>query len=297
MTEPAPPPVEARDAGRALAAGRGDAPPAMEVRVASQPGTEGAVNDDCAVSGPGFVAVLDGVTVPEGTRTGCVHGPAWYVRRLATALLAGDADNPGEPLPELLAGAIRTVRDSHGAGCDLDHPGTPQATVTLLRAAGPYADYLVLCDSPLLLRRGGRVEVVTDPRHTRVVEQLGAMPPGGTPARLRAQVEFQRRYANQPGGYWIAAADPGAARHAVTGRVPLSGADRLTDAALLTDGASCAVAYGLCDWAGLLDVLAGRGPYHLIALVRDAERSDPECRRWPRLKRHDDATAVYCRFS
>jgi hypothetical protein len=47
----------------------------------------------------------------------------------------------------------------------------------------------------------------------------------------------KRQHANRPGGYWIAAADPTAAHHAVRGNVALTGQHRLVRAALLTDGA------------------------------------------------------------
>ncbi|MFE9695167.1 hypothetical protein [Micromonospora sp. NPDC005806] len=55
---------------------------------------------------------------------------------------------------------------------------------------------------------------------------------------------------HQPGGYWVAAADPFAAQHAITGEVPLVSVRRV---AVLTDGAARLVA--LFDWPDVLDVL------------------------------------------
>ncbi|MGH3647605.1 MAG: hypothetical protein ACRDTM_10580 [Micromonosporaceae bacterium] len=277
----------------------------MEVQLASEASPDAAVNEDFAVAVPGFVAVLDGVTAPPGLDTGCVHNPAWYVRRLGTHLVANHSANETASPPELLAAAISAVRDDHGATCDLDHPGTPQSTVCLLRAGPEHADYLVLCDSPLVLDHDGRVEVITDRRHEQTSRQLREAAVAGGYAfgsddrasRLRQLVTSQREHVNRPGGYWIAAANAAAAHHAVTGRLPLTGPARLRRAALLTDGASCAVeAFALMDWTQLLDVLAERGPAHLISLVRQAERSDAVGQRQPRHKRHDDATAAYCRF-
>jgi hypothetical protein len=107
----------------------------------------------------------------------------------------------------------------------------------------------------------------------------------------------KRERANRPGGYWIAAADPAAAHHAVAGSVPLTGTDRLTRAALLTDGASCVVdQYALTDWLGLLDVLQSHGPHHVVELVRATELADPYGYQRPRPKHHDDATIAYCLF-
>jgi hypothetical protein len=42
-----------------------------------------------------------------------------------------------------------------------------------------------------------------------------------------------------------------------------------------------------------VEVLAEQGPDAIIQQVRAAERSDPDGRRWPRGKRHDDASAAY----
>jgi hypothetical protein len=51
--------------------------------------------------------------------------------------------------------------------------------------------------------------------------------------------------------------------------------------------------FGLLDWPSFLEILAEQGPDALIERVRAAETSDPEGRRWPRGKRHDDASAAY----
>ena len=76
------------------------------------------------------------------------------------------------------------------------------------------------------------------------------------------------------------------------------GAGRLRRAALLTDGASCAVEdYGLMDWAALLDVVTGAGPAELLSQVRAAERADPDGLAHARYKRHDDATIATCLFA
>ncbi|MQA25364.1 MAG: hypothetical protein GEU94_07815 [Micromonosporaceae bacterium] len=279
----------------------------VQVSLACQPSpdrlADGSANEDFAFATPDLAAVLDGVTVLPGVETGCAHGPAWHARRLGGHLAAGHTEDPARPLVELLAGAIRSVCDDHGATCDLDHPHTPQSTVCLLRvtegaaasrAATSRADYLVLSDSSLVFDRAGRIEVVTDLRHLR----------HGPDARIRDRARRlqalidKRTRANRPNGYWIAAADPEAARHAVTGAVPLAGPGRLVRAALLTDGASCAVdPYHLMGWQGLLDTVRDAGPHHLISLVRRAEHADPNGERLPRHKRHDDASVIYCELA
>ena len=82
-----------------------------------------------------------------------------------------------------------------------------------------------------------------------------------------------------------------AVQHALTDTVARH---RLRRAAVLSDGATRLVdRFGLLDWPGFLDVLGEQGPDAIITQVRAAEASDPDGRRWPRGKRHDDATAVH----
>lgn len=231
-----------------------------QVSWATDPGSESAPNEDFVLTVPGFAVVLDGVTRAPGTRTGCVHGTPWYVARLAAALagtLLGDSD---ARLADALAHAIDAVAGEHAGTCDLTHRATPATTVAVLRARTDAVDYLVLADSVILLDLGDDVRVVTDPENVAV-----------------------------------AASDPEAAYEAMTGTVPRPGLQR---AAAVTDGASRLVDdFGLADWHDLLDILEADGPGGLIRQVRGAEHRDPEGAWWPRTKRHDDATAVFWRFT
>jgi hypothetical protein len=57
-------------------------------------------------------------------------------------------------------------------------------------------------------------------------------------------------------------------------------------------GARAVDPFQLCDWQGLLTILATAGPGELIRQVRAVEAADPAGIRWPRNKIHDDATAI-----
>ncbi|MFY1634513.1 hypothetical protein ACN27F_14755 [Solwaraspora sp. WMMB335] len=298
------------------------APPVMRVDACSVAAPGQPDNEDQMFQYGGLVGVLDGATAPAGFETGCVHGPAWYVRRLAarlglaaapasTASTASSVSTSARPmsavpLTDILSDAIRAVRDDHGGSCDLDHPGIPSATVCLLRQVGGHLDYLVLGDSPLLFDADGQVGVVADDRLVAAMSKLwgGPRPPGPPAAdpaaadeQYRRAVRWQRQHTNQPDGYWIAAADPAAAAKALCGTLPLTGPGRIRRAALLSDGATRAVEeFDLVDWPGLLDLLTRVGPAELIRRVRVAERDSDNRDQPPRYKRHDDATAILCQF-
>jgi hypothetical protein len=169
------------------------------------------------------------------------------------------------------------------------------------RAAADKASHrspLVLGDTTILLEESAGIRVVTDDRLEHVAAvQHGAMHEHATGSadhahRFADLVTEQRRHRNHPDGFWVASTDPDAARHALTGTVPRHGLRRV---AVLSDGATRLVdRFGLLDWPGFLDILAEQGPDALIQQVRAAEASDPEGRRWPRGKRHDDASAAFC---
>ncbi|MGH3155299.1 MAG: protein phosphatase 2C domain-containing protein [Streptosporangiaceae bacterium] len=252
----------------------------MQISHATRPSpTPGRVNEDLVVSGPGWAFVLDGATPAPGAATGCRHDVPWLVRRLARALATRLTLTAAErPLPEILAGAIGELRDAHAGACDLGNPDSPSSTAAIARAGGTTLDYLVLCDSPILLRHtGGRLTVVADDRLARL--------PGGPPYAS----ELIRARRNQPGGFWVASTDPTAAYQAVCGQAELT---ELTDAALFTDGVTRLAEWYGYPWPVILDYLRDQGPDALIDLVRAAERGYPH----PRHKQHDDATVAHLRW-
>ncbi|MFI6509949.1 protein phosphatase 2C domain-containing protein [Streptosporangium sp. NPDC050855] len=261
----------------------------------------GRRNEDFVGTTPEVFVLLDGAGTPDGSGSGCIHGVGWYVRSLGSTLLAGMVQDNGT-LTEILGNGIKAVASLHDFVCDLTHPGSPSATVVMVRRTGDELEYLVLADSVLLLDLVGEAEptVVCDDRealvgrtHRSVLDTLAHGSPDHVTAH-REYVETMRGHRNREGGFWVAAVDPLTAERALTGTLP---ADRVRAIALLSDGASRLVdRFGLATWREVLDILEGPGPGELIHRVREAERTDPLGSRWPRTKVHDDATAAYCLF-
>ncbi|MET8908037.1 hypothetical protein [Micromonospora sp. NPDC004551] len=261
--------------------------------MATSAGTAGRPNEDFAGAVPGAAVLLDGAGIP-GTESICSHGVAWYTHRLGGALLGRLSPGDGRDLVTVLATAIDEIAAEHGATCDLADPGSPQATVVIVRAHRGRLDHLLLADTFLVLdQAGGGPLVVTDEREVAARRACSVPLAGvaeGTPEydRVRAAcTRALRARRNRPGGYWIAKDDPHAAEEAVTGSRPLRD---LSGVALLSNGASRIVSpYGLTDWPGVLDLLTADGPAEVIRRVRRAEAGASAGAAPP-----DDATVVHC---
>ena len=269
----------------------------MRVSMATAPAYPDQPNEDFVAASPHGVVLLDGAGL-SGNTTKCVHGVAWYARRLGTALLARLTDEAD--LKTILATAICEIAESHAETCNPgDDPATPSSTVIVLRRAGDAIEYLVLADSVLVLDTGEDPPIViTDDREAKIGKRYRARMDAltnGTPEHDEARRDYVRAvqaHRNTSGGFWVAAANPEAAEHAIAGSYP---AKFVRAAALLSDGASrLADWFHLTGWRGLLSILDSQGPNTLIDQVRDAEASDPHGIRWPRGKTHDDATVAYC---
>jgi len=152
----------------------------------------------------------------------------------------------------------------------------------------------------LVLDRSDKCEVVTEGHaHVASAEQAEADKyPIGDPHKAEAmlrmkKVELAQR--NVPGGFWVASTDPRAANHALTGEVPVN---ELRRALLMSDGAARLTdKFGLLSHIEALELVSTQGPQELLRQVRAAEAQDPDGRTWPRNKKSDDATIVFCDFT
>ncbi|MBB4695409.1 protein phosphatase 2C domain-containing protein [Paractinoplanes abujensis] len=237
--------------------------------------------------------MLDGATAR--TDTGCQHGVSWYAAHLGAALSEG-AHDVNQSLPHVLSMGIERVASLHPS-CDLTHEGTPSAAVAIVRIAGDWAEYLVLGDVSVVFDDGNDPIVVSDERvsQTALVERRAAdAHPIGTAKKQQAMIRMKHAelaMRNRHGGYWIAAADPSVAEHALIGRLPEASLRRF---AVLTDGAARAISpFNEMEWRDLLDLAEAESPESVLRRVRAAEAADPYGIRWPRNKRSDDATIAF----
>jgi hypothetical protein len=256
----------------------------MLVRLSSQPGATAVPNEDWAWADESIIVVLDGGTAR--TETGCVHGVPWYAARLGESIVEATARTG---LRAVLAHAIRSVAERHGS-CDLSHPATPSAAAAIVTRTGDDLEYLVLGDITIVAETDEGISVVVDERvdaTARPERDEADRHPYGSPEKQAALLTMKHAELaarNSSGGYWVAAQDDRVVGEALAGR--WHGVRRL---AVLTDGAARIVRmFGELGWQQVLD----HDPASLIERVRELESTDPDCRRWPRNKRHDDATVA-----
>lgn len=273
----------------------------MKVTGVSTPTRPFKENEDWLGSGPDMVVVLGGCGVGDVVTANierhCVHGLAWYVRTLGTAMLRTGSD-AATPLPDVLATALAETAAAHHGRCDLRHPETPAATVVAVRQNQETIEYLILSDATLVVDDGSEEPIVlTDDRSARLtLEEYGDAPYGSQAfaeiARRRADQVVRMR--NRPEGFPIAASDPQTAYRAVAGQLSRAQARR---ALLASDGATRLVTpFGQLTWLGLLNLAETHGPEEIIARTRAVEKSDPQAKRWRRDRIHDDGTAAFCLF-
>jgi hypothetical protein len=269
------------------------------IEVAERPGVglDGAVrpSEDVVVVLPHAIVLLDGATsvdpeLPSG---------GWYASRLAGELAGRLAGYPNADLADLLAAAIKTVARDHSLV-----PGrSPSSTVAVLRWSDTAIEGLVLADSPIVAFTADGPSVLADTRISSLPRGAGyrdrLLSGGGYGenhvAALRKAVETTATRRNVEGGFWVAEADPDAAHQAERASWPR---EDVTAVLMASDGVTCGIdTYGVFpDWSALHDLATTKGPEAVLDVVRAAELSDPDGKRWPRPKPHDDQALVVADF-
>jgi hypothetical protein len=175
-----------------------------------------------------------------------------YVDTLGAEITRQLEQEPTRDLVQIMEASIADAAD----GLDLERGAAPSSTVSIVRVRGDVVDLYALGDSAIYYGGGQETVELTDdriahlgiPEHREYRERLalGHGYDGKHRELLKALQRQQARYRNRPGGYWIAEADPAAARHALTQTMA---AHEIAWAVLATDGAYGPMAHlGLDDW-------------------------------------------------
>ncbi len=264
----------------------------------SAPGRPGRPNEDrCGATGR-FAWVIDGATGLGDEQL--MDGPsdaAWLAGEMDAAFREFADAAPGPAA--LLAMTARICEDKFLAQrrrAPAERFELPTAAVLLAEFGAEGIALAELGDCAIHIEADGALTRFGGTESGRALEQQNAqnmmVAGGGRSPQVVSFLRKVRNMANMPGGYPIFAPEAGAADGARLHRLPVLAGDAL----LVSDGYEAAVDdYALYDGKGLLAAARTNVRIPLDAL-RDVEAADPDCRRFPRFKPSDDATALLVRF-
>ncbi len=265
------------------------------------------VNERC-----GLYGVVDGATslVPYRGTGGETGGFA--AARLVADYMNGLAEGPGEG-PEALAGTLiqanRLLREAMvRAGIDTGrHEQLWSACAVVVRIGERWIDYAQAGDCMLAAYgKDGTIRVVTHDQLAHVDDATKAVWTQGAAQGLTTrdelwahalpQIVLGRKLANRDGGYAVLNGDPAFAGCVEFGRI-----NRLNLGSLLlfTDGLYLPVLPGESDRDGAGEVAAkvrDMGLERYMDWLIGTEESDPDCIRFPRVKKSDDKSAIRIRL-
>lgn len=275
------------------------------IKSCSRPGN--IHNEDAFVTGPSFLAVLDGATgLNKVHLTGAATDAQWLSRRTAE-LLEALLPDPALELPEALRRAARAVK------AELDQMGYrdlqdayPSASVSIVRIRDGYLEGCVLGDCPVLVARRDGVDLIYDDavarRDAAVLRWMAetcrqrAIPMAEARKLAEPLLLKNRQEMNREESYWIFEPTGAGIAHIRTFRYPL---EEAAAAALLTDGffAWYDPLRQVDSPRALMDSLGALPLDGLLDQLRAVENGDPDLINFPRFKLSDDATAVYAALS
>jgi Protein phosphatase 2C len=272
----------------------------------SEPGA--ACNEDAIGATPSAAWVIDGTKGPFDHKL--TPGPtdaAWHAQTLNAILCESYADAAGDPAASLARAAARLSAAYAREAVDVPSHQQPSACLALAAAGASRTLHLFnIGDCRVLIDRGGAVrnfgssgiERLETAALDELVRLRGAMGEAGDPwPQLRETLRRNFEVAmNKPGGYWVVHPSLHWLHAVQHEEVPAHEVDHVL---IASDGFFRLVnVFRAYDACGLVAAaLRGEGLAALCAELRAREAEDPTCRRHPRLKPSDDASAVLVRVA
>lgn len=253
--------------------------------------------------------VLDGATgITDSSHTDALSDGRWYVTQF-DRYLRNNLSDRSRSLVRIVEDGIDAVRDRFydaRSRQEVDRATEPSSTAAIARWGEEILEYFVLCDSHVVIIKDSEVEVwETDDRiqefEPRPLSRIKYLQEIGYEFRDARQkilpmLRSTRRDKNTEAGYWVLSFDPEAAHAGITGEIPI---DSSTDLYLYTDGFS-----RLLDRFNhfqtvqeLIDAIETQSVFSLLDTLREIEKSDLECQKYPRFKQYDDATVLNISFT
>jgi serine/threonine protein phosphatase PrpC len=262
----------------------------------------GAVNEDRWGAVENACWVMDGATGLTSERV--LPGPSdalWLMERIDAGLKerAADAETPADALRPILSDA-RIVFAKTAVRPDASMVDLPCGAVTMLRLRGTDVELSSLGDCRIVhgddMRCFGTSKVTA--LDDRLVEEVVRLQQRNMHyreiwQRVLPMTRYHRSLRNLPQGYWNLDLSGAGLDHIEIERVPARSGGHFL---LMSDGFYRLVdVYRRYTYATLMEAAQSRGLATLIDELREVEADDVECRKYPRLKPRDDATAVLVR--
>jgi hypothetical protein len=264
-------------------------------------------NEDAAGSTRAAAWVIDGTKGPfDHTLTPGPTDATWHAQALNSALFAQYAELPVDPSLSL-ARVAELLSDTYARNSAAAPPHEqPSACLAMVALGASMKLHLFnIGDCRILIEKAGKVctfgtsgieqlETAAIVELTRLRDTMGDAYDPWPQLRGKLRRNFETAM-NMPGGYWVV--HPSLPwLHAVE-HAEFSVCD-VDHVLIVSDGFFRLVnVFGACDAAGLVtSALRVGGLAALCAELRRQEADDPTCRRYPRLKSVDDASAVLIRI-
>ena len=260
-------------------------------------------NEDACVFLPGACMVLDGATGLADPIMSAESDGHWLVNELAFRALQ-PSGNP--TFEDRLRHAVASVASSysdtvrHVAARPFDMPSAGMVAVEWNDRG---VRLFQIGDCTVLLRRDGDIFEMFEPSSLGRLDaisiaELQSLMSGDRDAKsareqLLPTLRRHRSQMNVAGGYGVLSTTVDCLDWLQIRSLDVQQGDEIL---LATDGFMAATdSYALFDRDAVFDHLAGRRGGEIIRKMRDAERSDQNLDRYPRLKQYDDATALLIR--
>ncbi|WP_069999258.1 hypothetical protein [Cellulosilyticum sp. I15G10I2] len=267
--------------------------------------TQADVNEDIGTYWGRAAWILDGSSglVAHKVTTGASDAQ-WYVSQWDKYLRDKILDCT-RSIPDILSEGMAFIKKQYDSFADARHIsnlGMPSAAIALIRECQDgVIEYFVLGDCSILISLGEQVHYLIDDKigkfDSLAVRELKKLQRKGLQfSKIRQELmpllRKNRELKNTKEGYWILGFDKEAIAHGLQGQIPVE--DKM-EVLMMSDGFSQIqdVFYKFRNERELISFVSANGLQAAYAELCELQAADPECEKFPRLKRSDDCTALF----
>lgn len=265
---------------------------------------DGHSNEDFFGWLPSTAWVLDGASGIDQKMINGETAPRWFVQSFSAALADTLLKRPGLSTLDLINHAIRQCRDQWNALSQSD-AAMPIATLAMLRVIDEQIELTSVGDCSIRYDdQAQNTQVFVDrsiePFEQRTLRDLKSLQDSNPQtahsvlkAKLKQRRRENRRFLNVAGGYNALSLSGVSQSNLTTTKIALFPGQEFL---LSTDGLSrYSDVLELGDDRDLLRKTGSRPLNDILSEIRFAEEADPHCRRFLRVKTHDDVTGIIVR--